>query len=424
MQAGVLWRLLGVIVLLVASSISSQPAPVGSQAPVGSVTFRETFDGEPSSPQRWNSANWDVTTHTRSAVSSFDPMQAHHGPDCGPPPATHAVSAYEDAVYLCRNHLMTAINGGDYGAVYLTPNHLVDFSQGEAVIRFDLSTLRTSERDWVDIWVTPYEDNLQFPLFDWLPDLQGEPRRAIHISMDKTNEHTMFRLMRIDNFNTVDVEGGKLFTGYETFLTPSATRRDTFELRISRNRIRFGMPQYNFWWHDVAIPDLGWSQGVVQLGHHSYTPDKCTGCTPNTWHWDNVEISPARPFTLLKADQRVVDASTDNEVRFNGAAPAGARLRFAAIGGKIEVSTDGGRSWQLAQAQAQQLNNSGHFRSYWTPVPAGTDRVLIRGQDKNDWYGGPWMVRDISIWHSDVPLSPVGGPKTERVFLPFVVGRR
>ena len=31
--------------------------------------------------------------------------------------------------------------------------------------------------------------------------------------------------------------------GYESILTPVSTRRDTFELRISRTHLKFGMPQ-------------------------------------------------------------------------------------------------------------------------------------------------------------------------------------
>ena len=40
--------------------------------------------------------------------------------------------------------------------------------------RSPTSTLRTSLRDWFDIWVTPHEDNLELPLDDWLNvDLNG-----------------------------------------------------------------------------------------------------------------------------------------------------------------------------------------------------------------------------------------------------------
>ena len=56
---------------------------------------------------------------------------------------------------------------------------------------------------------------------------------------------------------------------------------------------------------------------------------------------------------------------------------------------------DGGETWTPAVRQALLKAADEHFKSYWTPIPAGVDRVLIRGAD--GWFG-PWMVRDISIW--------------------------
>ena len=74
--------------------------------------------------------------------------------------------------------------------------------------------------------------------------------------------------------------------------------------------LRFGMPAYSLAWVDTALPDLGWAQGVVQFGHHSYNPTKeCPDCTPNTWHWDNVTIDPAVPFNITRGDRRYVDAA-------------------------------------------------------------------------------------------------------------------
>jgi hypothetical protein len=317
------------------------------------------------------------------------------------------ISSYEDAVFLCRDHLMTSILAEGYGVIYLTPNQLVDFTSGEAVISWDMSTARSSGRDWVDLWITPYQDNLQLPLEDWLPDLDGEPRNAIHVRMDLANGDTMFATSIIRNFETIDIPGQNLFVGYESFLTPDAKRRDKFELRISRNHIRFGMPAYNFYWINSAIPALNWSQGVVQLGHHSYNPAKdagCpinqnakTGCAPTTWHWDNVNINPTVPFTILRADQRVADAEAA-QIKFPAPAPENAHLRFAGIGDKLEISADGGKTWQPAVQQAQEKSAEEHFSSYWTPIPAGTQSLQFRG---DDWWGGPWVARDISIWALD-----------------------
>lgn len=386
------------------------PPPTATPVPAG---FVETFDGSPAHPQPWHPANWDVTVHSRDLETwnTLEPMAAMHGSDCAAPPATHMISSYEDAVFLCKNHLMTSILAEGYGVIYLTPNQLVDFSNDEATISWDMSTARSSGRDWVDLWITPYQDNLQLPLEDWLPDLDGEPRNAIHIRMDLANGDTVFRTSIIRNFETIELPEQNLEDGYESFLTPDAKRRDKFELRISRNHIRFGMPAYNFYWIDSAIPELDWGQGIVQFGHHSYNPAKdagCpinqtakTGCAPTTWHWDTFNINPAVPFTILRADQRVVDAETA-QINFPAPAPENAHLRFAGIGDKLEISFDSGNTWQAAVQQAQEKSAEELFSSYWTPIPAGTQSIQFRG---DDWWGGPWVARDLSIWALDPASS-------------------
>ncbi len=130
--------------------------------------------------------------------------------------------------------------------------------------------------------------------------------------MESYHGTTPFKAFAYRDFVEQDL-GGAWQTGYEAFLEPSAVRRDTFELRLARTHVRFGMPAYDFWWVDTPIADLGWDQGVVQLGHHSYDPTRhCpTTCGPNTWHWDNVLLEPAIPFTMLRADRRMVDAEAD-----------------------------------------------------------------------------------------------------------------
>lgn len=365
--------------------------------------FLDTFDGDPSSPQPFPSSSaWNVVVHSRD-ITTWDTLEmihAEHGDDCSPAPATHAIEDYADMVFLCRNHLMTAINAGGYGVIYLTPNQMVDFSKGEAVIEFDLSTKRGSLRDWVDIWITPYEDNQELPLRDWLPDLNGEPRRAVVVAMDTFNGGTNFDLSVVRNFQAQDYMGN-LGLLLEDYVEPSATRRDRFELRISRTHIKFGMPQYNLWWIDQDIPALDWSSGVVQFGHHSYNPKKdCTNCGPSTWHWDNVKILPAIPFTMIPAQQRAADENRGTQVTFDSPAPQDAYLRFAGIGNNLEVSFDGGRTWKKAVKQAQEMEDEGHFSSYWMPIPEGTKAVRFRGQP---WWGGHWHVRDLSIWSRQIP---------------------
>ena len=362
--------------------------------------FLQTFDSAPPAPLAWRPADWDVTIHSRSPdrFNALEPMDAMHGSDCSAPPASHRVSAYEDAVFICNGHVMTAISDEGYALIYLTPNQLVDLSGGEAVVRFDLSTLKTSGRDWVDLWLTPFGQNLQLVLDEDLPDGNGLPRNAVHIRMDNFGEGTGFRAQVIRNFVAEDLPQAEQ-TPYESVLTPSAVRRDTFELRISRTHIRFGMPAYGLTWIDTVVPDLGWSAGVLQLGHHSYNPRKDgAGNVPNTWHWDNLSISSAVPFTIVPGVRRYVDATVPGFMQFTAPAPANAFLRFTGIGNGLSVSFDGGRSWQAAKQQEHSnAVPEEHFKSYWMPVPAGTSTVQVRGQD---WFGGPWMVRDFSIWSS------------------------
>jgi hypothetical protein len=366
---------------------------------LAATTFKATFDGNPSQPQSWQPSNWDVTVHSRdiSTWNKLETMQAAHGTDCSPSPATHTVTEYKDAVFICKDHVMTAINASGYGVIYLTPNQLVDFSNGEAVVKFDLSTARTSLRDWMDVWISPYADHLQLPLNDFYPDLSGEPRRGIQVEMNQFNGKTTFKLNRIANFKTTGISG-TTWVGYEDFLTPSAMRRDTFELHISRTHIKFGMPAYNFWWYDAKIPTLDWSVGVVQFGHHSYTPKKdCSTrtCGPNTWHWDNVQISPAVPFTIIRATQRYTDVKNGAQMTLAASAPSGANLRFSGIGKNLQVSFNNGATWVKAVTQAQEKYTEEAFWSYWMPIPAGTKTIKFKG---TKWWGGDWRVQDLSVW--------------------------
>jgi len=372
-------------------------------AAAASAQFSELFDGAPSTPTPWNSPDWDIAVHSRDIDTweLLETIDAAHGADCGAPPATHSNSSYAGSVYQCRDHMMTALNASGYGVIYLAPNELIDFSDGSATLQFDMSTLRTSGRDWIDIWITPYEDNLQLPLDDWLPDLTGDPRNAIHVRMDLGTNR--FKAFVVRDFVKTELPGtSDSHLDYDSFLTPSPMRRDTFELSLDSTHLTFGMPDHDFNWVDTTFAELGWTAGVVQLGHHSYNPTKCDdgtecGGAPNTWHWDNIEISTSVPFSIVPATQRYADPSVSTAVEFGAPAPPDAHLRFAGIGNDLEVSFDGGTSWQAAELQSQRedLIKEEHFKSYWMPVPAGITTVNFRG---SGWFAGDWRVRDLSFW--------------------------
>ncbi|MCK9518881.1 MAG: cellulase family glycosylhydrolase [Dehalococcoidia bacterium] len=383
--------LLGAVWLLMVSTNTSAAS-----------SFLYTFDGTPSKPESfYYDPNFDVQVHSRDTQTWYElePIHAQHGPGCEGPSMTHLVKTYEGTVFNCRDHMMTAINASGYGMIYFTPNHMVDFSNGEAVIKFDISTLMLSKRDWWDVWITPWDKNLTLPLEEWMADGQGEPANAIHV---KLGTEMQVCAGIVNNHQRRDTGSCRSFTSYASFLEPDPSRRDTFEIRISRNHLKVGMPEYDFWWEDTAIPDLGWTQGVVQFGHHSYNPTKDNSGVPNTWHWDDVSISPSRPFNLVRATQRYVE--NNGTVTFNSPAPANARLRFSAIG-TVELSFDGGKTWSRAQRSPQEMQKREHFSSFWTPVPQGTQKVQFRFS-RDDWWQGPFLAKDFAFFSLEGGSAP------------------
>ena len=121
-------------------------------------------------------------------------LETFDGSPTSPKPITHLMDgSYDNAVFRCKDHLMTSIAGngntmhdGDT-AIYLSPDAMADFTNGVATIGFDISTLRTSAKDWVDIWVTPISKNIQLPLDEGEVYLQGNPKDAITKKMGSPN---------------------------------------------------------------------------------------------------------------------------------------------------------------------------------------------------------------------------------------------
>ncbi|PZR89137.1 MAG: hypothetical protein DLM67_19390, partial [Candidatus Nephthysia bennettiae] len=83
----------------------------------------------------------------------------------------------------------------------------------------------------------------------------------------------------------------------------------------------------------------------------------------------------------------------------------GSFLRFTGLG-NFDVSYDGGKSYQPARVQGANRAPE-HFASYWTPVPAGTTEVALRGQP--NIFNQPWWVEDVSVWSQGFS-GPVPAP--------------
>ncbi len=382
------------------------------------VANASTFDGNPAAPlpvttgytDAGDGATYDVQVHDRNEWFTLPAIQAQHGSDCAGPPATHTNTSYEGSVFICRDHVMTAINGeAGYSVIYLTPNRLFDFSQGGSVT-FDISTERMSVRDWWDVLITPYGDNLALPLLSDLSqgvDLQGPPMNTIHIGTDNGEGSPVLKVIRNGSEQgyqsswAVQPPSAGVAAG-----TNQAVTRQTMKLTIANGRMKFERlasataPALVFW--DVAAT-VPFTSGIVQFGHHSYTPEKDGAGVPGTWHWDNITLSNSTPFTMIKADRRYTQGGT---VNFASPAPANAYLRFSAI---CRVSVNG-----QAVTQQPTVNRWGisqkveHMASYFVPVAEGTQSVNISFAD-DGWYTGPCIAKDFSIWS----LSSGGGIPTD-----------
>lgn len=376
---------------------------------VGVALAAGTFDGSPASPLPVTSGFtepdgtvWDVQVHSRNSESWFTlpAIAAQHGADCAAPPATHLNTSYEGSVFQCRDHVMTAINGSaGYAAIYLTPNRILDFSGGGSVT-FDLSLERASTRDWWDILITPFGDNLALPLLSNLSqgvDLQGAPRNTIHIGTDNGEGSPVLTVVR----NGVEQAYGGSGLPANADVPPGvnqAATRVPFKLTIGGGRIKFErlaagtIPGLTF--VDVAA-SVPFTSGVVQFGHHSYTPEKDGAGVPGTWHWDNLNLTPSAPFTMIKADRRYTEGGV---VNFDAPAPEGSYLRFSAI---CRVTING-----TLVARAADYDRWGvgyhpeHMSSYFVPVAAGTQSVTF-GFANDGWYttGFGCLAKDFSIWN-------------------------
>lgn len=372
----------------------------GCEGPV----FSESFDFEAAAPTPFtNSAAFSISVNSRIGVTQQElaPMEGDHGSDCSPPPATHTVSAYEDAVYRCRDHLMTAISSGlftdrtNMAVAAWSPNQVIDFSGGPATIRYDSSTLRASRRDWFDIWVTPFDDLQRIPLQADRVLLQGPSENALVVGLRAFSSKGVFDASIFDGFVETEITGSNV--GYETVITPSRMVRSTFEIVIERDHLKVWMPDEGLVFIDEDIPRLPFDRGIVQFVHNSYEVFECAqGCAagPATWHWDDLEMAPAEPLRVIPASRRFVNAGTASFVTFDTPAPAGSWAQFTAIGKNLEVSFDLGATWQPAVTQHGREIYVWRYRNYWMPVPEGTTTMHVRGTDTAEHV---WQFQDISV---------------------------
>ncbi len=399
--------------------------PVFAQA----MGFVESFDGHPAQPENYaNPHSWDFFV---LGVNSREPNLAQHGPNCEAPgfpynaSNSHPFSTESQAVFICNDHLMTSPGLSGYGAVYMTPPAVADFSRGPARIAWDMSTLRTNSRDWVYVTLTPFNEHHEMP---YLNTDQHIPPHNIKVALGGANTFLLYQNGGFDNSRLGQQDNSSTWNDVFHAQTPpteeSPIRRDTFEITLSRTAISLCMPNYAYrgqqpfcWARNVQLrepldPAVWNDQATVQFTHVSYNPEKScedgalangfdantvldsqsivhnaygdAHCPPNTWHWDNVSINPAVPYSVI---QSVPESFTSTSPRaftvpFASPAPADAFLSFVSFGDtpQLAVSFDGGASW--LPPRFQESTSFAHpevGENVLMPIPAGQQSVMVRG---------------------------------------------
>lgn len=392
-------------------------------------TYRSTFDGSPDLVQPCIPSDIDVQRHTRDQAhwTSFEPFDADHGLDCAGPPAIHTISTSpDDAVFLCRDHLMTALRAGGYGLIQMTLPAVMDWADGQAVFAWNVNQFRDSARDWIDVWLTPVEDTMQSPFDAALVDVdfQGHPRNGLHLAIDQLGGLAY----RLDYVHDYTIAGIGSSLDLRTMLTPDKARRDPFVFAVGGGRIivtakalsptgcdtagHCGGLTADVVLFDVPIPaGLSFTRATVGIGHHSYNPGKCDNPAPDgsclspnhaggTWHWDNFAVGPgactlpacgkALPFAITPLGYpRFMGAIPPNPVRtLTLPAPSGVgdTLHFVAHAaeGSMQVSFNSGATWQVVpkvkgSKEAVGPSFTYHMSSYRIDVPSGTTAIQVRG---------------------------------------------
>lgn len=370
------------------------------------------FDENPAAPLSHNQASslalFDVQIHSRDSATwgdnALEPMHNHHGPNCSGPPSTHPNNSYSGAVFVCNSHVMTAINASGYGMIALTPGQLLNCSQG-CTVQWEMSTERQSTRDWPDVWLTPWNDNIALPFSREVGevDLQGVPRQGLRLSAFAGQNS--WSVATINNYaeNVVpNLQNAGMHAGVNQGVNQSATRQ-TFKLTITPGHVRFerlpSSTATGMVWVDANAPVLLASDYVVQFAHHSYNPTKDGAGVPATWHWDEMKLSPSGQFGIIKTHTRAL--LQNGSVMFNAPAPANSWLRFSAVG-SVQYSLNGGTTYQGAQRQAF-LGHNEHASSYFIPIPSGTQTVQLKFSP-DGWYQGPFVAQDFAIWTKPGPV--------------------
>lgn len=447
-------RLIAALVTLLA--LASVNFPSVSAASLAGVPYSGLAGlGMPSAPQTFYPATgYDVAvTHSQAASLGYDyngalqaaDTHADHGPACDSPATDtallstgtqHTVTTLADSVYVCHDHVMTALDDTGYAQASITPDAVADWSGGQTVaIQWRVSTYTASDRDWWDVSLVPFSQQFDFYGDPQGDQLSGLTRTGLFVQScgaGASGQHSVcLTVMNNGASRTVANTGAAI----ESVLTPSRINRTLYEMDVSSGHVKIFLPA------DSTLPGrttaltlldanvtIPFTQGALTIAQEAYDElksDACGppsqqranggGCAPNTWHWSNISISNSLHFDIAHPSARIMRAGSPVNP-FPAPAQAGSFLKFNGFWGSLQASFDGGASYHAVsdQASVKGMNSYG-LRQAFIPVPAGATGVLLKGT--SDGYGGSWVVHDIALFgpvgSATPPPTPTPNPSPQ-----------
>lgn len=157
-----------------------------------------------------------------------------------------------------------------------------------------------------------------------------------------------------------------------------------------------------------------------KVHHQSEPPAQSITCLANTWHWDNVLLSPSVPISITSLSPRQFTNTTGaGGWLFPAPALPETTLRFSADSAPQDVASvflswDAGVTWQTVVPAPSSMPHDAtinHAKSYRVPVPVGATSVQVRGAG-GTWFPD-WRIKDAALWlpyAPGVPLPPTPAP--------------
>ena len=106
-------------------------------------------------------------------------------------------------------------------------------------MQWEMSTERSSLRDWPDVWLTPWSDNLTLPFDEGDVDLQGVPSRGIHLSAVASQSSWGVSTIANSNESALSNAWWESMGSGITAGTNQAAIRQTFKLTLTPGHVRF-----------------------------------------------------------------------------------------------------------------------------------------------------------------------------------------